>query len=105
MKDIQLVGKISLWDSQYRWINELFQWSETCDFSYQWYETLYDKNQTGCSIREISFIFFLKENEVKKFKKIFPRHLFSKLRFERFNMEIHNYYQGRTTVSKHPKTP
>ena len=105
MNECKIVGKISLWESQHELIETMFQWSETCSFHTQWYETQYEDNQEGCSKNEISFIFFLKKSEVKDFLRLFPHHLKTKIRFESFNIELYHYYQRKKQVYKHPDTP
>ena len=41
----------------------------------------------------------------EKFKSIFPLSLLHLLRFETFNPEIYDYYDGKIMISKHPQTP
>lgn len=103
--DIYAVAKISLFESQHDSVEEMFRWSENSALHCEWYETVYSAHEARLSGKEISFIFFLKENEVDPFKKTFPERLKAKLRWESFSHQIYDYYRGRGPVPKHPDTP
>lgn len=102
---IMSVAKISLWISQENNIKELFEYSESRDYIWHWSETRYSaEDKRGLEI-EVSFVYFLKDKEIKEFKSGFPDHLAQLLHFEAFNSEIYDYYHENVEVTKHPKTP
>ena len=102
---IKSVAKVSLWKSQVISIKELFEYSENQSYKWNWSETQYSATEDNVSAVEVSFVYFLKTEEVEKFKSIFPLFLLHLLRFETFNPEIYDYYDGKIVISKHPQTP
>ena len=102
---IKSVAKVSLWKSQVISIKELFEYSENQSYKWNWSETQYSATEDNVSAVEVSFVYFLKTEEVEKFKSIFPLSLLHLLRFETFNPEIYDYYDGKIVISKHPQTP
>ena len=102
---IEKVAKISLWKSQVISIKELFEFSENQSYKWNWSETQYSATEDNVSAVEVSFVYFLKTEEEEKFKSIFPLSLLHLLRFETFNPEIYDYYDGKIMISKHPQAP
>ena len=102
---IKSVAKVSLWKSQVISIKELFEYSENQSYKWNWSETQYSATEDNVSAVEVSFVYFLKTEEVEKFKSIFPLSLLHLLRFETFNPVIYDYYDSKIMISKHPQTP
>jgi len=102
---IKSVAKVSLWKSQVISIKELFEYSENQSYKWNWSETQYSATEDNVSAVEVSFVYFLKTEEVEKFKSIFPLSLLHLLRFETFNPEIYDYYDGKIMISKHSQAP
>jgi|TARA_B100001079_G_scaffold255802_1_gene251710 hypothetical protein len=102
---VEVVAKISLWNSQENSISKLFEYSENQRYKWNWSETHYSVSEENVSTVEISFIYFLNSKELKIFKSNFPISLLHMLRIETFNPDIYDYYEGKKYISKHDHTP
>jgi hypothetical protein len=104
-EEVEIVAKISLWNSQKKSIRKLFEYSENQSYKWNWSETHYSDSEDNVSAVEISFIYFLNVKELKIFKTNFPISLLHMLRIETFNPDIYDYYESKKMISKHDQTP
>lgn len=106
--NFSMVAKVSLWKSQKKTIENLFQWAESHSFSWKWFETIYEVKKEAISSSEISFVFFLEPDSVPAFKKEISAEWKAYIRWESFSRELFDYYRNVSSsnpVIKHPDTP